>query len=306
MWDTIVGAVGDFWSDNSTAIISTFIVLIVAFIVTAIARRAVGRWETKVEEELGSSDDPTERERGQRLVTISDVFRILISIVVLTTVVLTIMGVWGIPMTPLIAIGSTIGIAVGLGAQDFVRDVIAGFLILVEDQYSIGDTVTIAGVSGTVESIKLRTTVLRDLDGNRHFVPNGQIKVASNLTSEFSRLVLDIPVSYETDVDPAMKVIMDEATSFAYSPEWSDRFLEAPEMLGVNKLGDSAVDIRILMTLTSESRWEVKREFLRRIKIRLDREGIEIPYQHVTLVGRPGEAAVGVLGEGDTTGDQVG
>jgi small conductance mechanosensitive channel len=305
VWDTIVDFANDFWSENSTAIVSTVLVLIGAFILTAIARHGVKQWERKIDRELGTSEDASERERGQRLATISDVLRVFISIVVIAVVVLTIMGVWGIPMTPLIAIGSTIGIAVGLGAQDVVRDVIAGFLILVEDQYSIGDTVTVAGVSGTVESIMLRTTVLRDLDGNRHFVPNGQIKVASNLTSEFSRLVLDIPVSYETDVDPAMEVIMDEATTFAYSPQWRDRFLEPPEMLGVNKLGDSAVDIRILMTLTSESRWEVKREFLRRIKIRFDRDGIEIPYQHVTLVGRPGESVGEVLGDGETTRDQL-
>jgi small conductance mechanosensitive channel len=305
VWQDIVDAVNNFWSDNAAAVASTAAVLVVAFVVSRLARRAIRNWEKKIETELYGSAEASERERGQRLVTIADVFRVIVSITVLTIVVLTIMGIWGIPMTPLIAIASTIGIAVGFGAQDFVRDVIAGFLILAEDQYSIADTVTIAGVSGTVEQIRLRTTVLRDLDGNRHFVPNGQIKVASNLTSEFSRLVLDIPVSYETDVEPAMKVIIDEATKFAYSPDWSSRFLEPPEMLGVNKLGDSAVDIRILMTLTSESRWEVKREFLKRIKKRLDNEGIEIPYQHVTVVGRAGESTPGVLGEGDTSPNEI-
>lgn len=290
MWDTIVDTVSDFWSDNATAVVSTVVVLVLAVIVTSLARRGIRKWEKRIDSQLGSSDDASERERGQRLATIADVFRVLVSISVVVIVILTIMGVWGIPMTPLIAVASTVGVAVGFGAQDFVRDVIAGFLILLEDQYSIGDVVTIAEVSGTVESIKLRTTVLRDLDGNRHFVPNGHIRVASNLTSEFSRLVLDIPVSYETDVDPAMRVIIDEATALAYEAAWRDRFLEPPQMLGVNKLGDSAVDIRILMTLTSDSRWEVKREFLKRIKLRLDREGIEIPYQHVTVVGRPGES----------------
>lgn len=286
VWESIGDWISAFWADNATAVVSTLVVVIVAFVAVRIGRRAVHKWEARVQEELGSSDDPAERERGQRLVTIADVFDLVISIAVAVLVVLTIMGVWGIPMTPLIAVASTVGVAVGFGAQDFVRDVIAGFLILVEDQYAIGDTVTIAGASGTVESIRLRTTVLRDLDGNRHFVPNGQIHVATNLTSEFSRLVVDIPVSYETDVDPALEVILDEAVALADDPEWSSRFLEPPLMLGVNRLSDSSVDIRVLMTLDSESRWAVKREYLRRIKIRLDAEGIEIPYQHVTVVGR--------------------
>lgn len=289
MWDSIGDWISDFWSANATAIVSTLVVIVVAFVMTKLARRAVRRWETKIEEQLSTSEDAKDRERGQRLVTIADVFQIVISVSVVTIVILTIMGVWGIPMTPLVAVASTIGVAVGFGAQDFVRDVIAGFLILVEDQYAIGDVVTIAGVSGTVEAIKLRTTVLRDLDGNQHYVPNGQIHVATNLTSEFSRLVVDIPISYETEVDRAMDVIIEEANALASSDQWKGRFLEPPQMLGVNKLGDSAVDLRLLMTLTSESRWEVKREFLRRIKIRLDDEGIEIPYQHITFVGRPGD-----------------
>ncbi len=291
MWDNFVDAVSGFWSENASDIVSTVVVVLVAIFATAIARTGIRRWENRIEAELSTSGSDAERERGQRLATIADVIRVLISISVIVIVILTIMGVWGIPMTPLIAVASTVGVAVGFGAQDVVRDVIAGFLILAEDQYSIGDVVTIAEVSGTVESIKLRTTVLRDLDGNRHFVPNGQIRVASNMTSEFSRLVVDIPVSYDTEPDRAMTVIIDEATALAIEPQWRDRFLEAPEMLGVNKFGDSAIDIRVLMTLTSESRWEVKREFLKRIKARFDREGIEIPYQHVTIVDRTGDAS---------------
>ncbi|MCB1245823.1 MAG: mechanosensitive ion channel family protein, partial [Acidimicrobiia bacterium] len=196
----------------------------------------------------------------------------------------TVLAIWGVPTTAFIAVGSTIGVAVGFGAQDVVRDVIAGLLILIEDQYSIGDVVRVADVEGTVEGIKLRTTVLRDLNGNRHFVPNGQIKVASNMTSEFSRLVVDVPVSYETDLDRAIEVIIDEATAMAYSDEWEEHFLEPPTMLGVNRLADSSVEIRVLMTLASESRWLVKREFLKRIKTRLDTERIVIPYNRLRVI----------------------
>jgi len=249
-----------------------------------LVRRSVDRWNTRIETQLASSDEHHERERGQRLATLADVARLVLSLVVWSIVIVTIMGIWGIPMGPFVAIGATIGLAVGFGAQDAVRDVIAGFLILLEDQYAIGDVVSIAGVSGTVEAIKLRTTVLRDLSGYAHHVPNGQIKVASNKTSEFARYVADIPVAYDVDVDRAMEVIHDEAMRMFAEPGWAGSFLSEPEMLGVNELGDSAVVIRLLLTTATEQRWAVKREFLRRLKRRLDDEHIEIPYTYMNLI----------------------
>ncbi len=282
-WDDITEWIGDRWTDHGGEIISTLVVFLAAWVFLGVIRRGVRRWEIRIENELHGSSDPADRERGQRLVTISGVLRMVLSITLWVIVALTIMAIWGLPMAPFIAVGTTVGVAVGFGAQDLVRDVIAGFLILVEDQYALGDVVSIAGVTGSVESIQLRSTVLRDLEGNQHFVPNGQIKVASNLTSEFSRVVVDIPVSYDTDVDKAMDVVKDEAFSLAGDEEWSGRFISDPEMLGVNKLDSSAVNIRVLMTLTPDDRWLVKREFLRRIKNRLDTEGIEIPFDQVVM-----------------------
>lgn len=282
-WNDITEWIGDRWTDYGGEILVTVGILLGAWVVLFIIKRAVHRWEARIESELHGSSDAADRERGQRLVTISDVLRIVLAIAIWVIVALTIMAIWGFPMSPFVAVGTTVGVAVGFGAQDLVRDVIAGFLVLVEDQYALGDVVSIAGVTGSVESIQLRSTVLRDLEGNRHFVPNGQIKVASNLTSGFSRLVLDIPVSYDTDVDTAMGVVEDEALALAGDEEWSRRFIGDPEMLGVNKLDSSAVNIRVLMTLTPDDRWLVKREFLRRIKNRLDSEGIEIPFDQVVM-----------------------
>jgi small conductance mechanosensitive channel len=122
-----------------------------------------------------------------------------------------------------------------------------------------------------------------------HHVPNGHIAVSSNLTSDFSRLVLDVPVSYDTDLDHAIEVISDEAQSFSMEDQWRAMFISEPQMLGVNKLDDSSVNIRLLMTLTTEDRWTVKRAFLLRLKKRLDREGIEIPFQYMTVVMRKEE-----------------
>jgi small conductance mechanosensitive channel len=283
-WESITDWVSEVWDVHGGDILLTLVVVIGGLVVSRILKGAIGRWERKVADSMGTSGDLADRERAQRLTTLADVARIIVSVVVWVVVILTCMGVLGIPMTPFIAVGTTVGVAVGFGAQDVVRDIIAGFLIVMEDQYSIGDVVTIAGVSGSVEAIQLRTTVLRDLDGNRHHVPNGQIKVASNLTSEFSRLVVDVHVAYATDIDQAIGVIFDEGMQLAHHEDWRDRFLAEPEMLGVNKLDDSSVAIRILMTLTTEARWAVKREFLRRIKNRLDTEGIEIPFPHIKVI----------------------
>jgi len=265
-------------------LLASFLVVVGAFVLVWVFKRSLDRWSRRVDREYSDSHDHVDRERGQRLVTLTSVMHVMFRITLWGVVILTVMAIWGIPMSPFVAVAATIGIAVGFGAQDLVKDVIAGFFILIEDQFGIGDVVSIAGVSGTVEAIKLRTTVLRDLNGNEHHVPNGNILVASNMTPDVARVVADIGVSYDTDVDHAIAVIADEMEQLANDPEWSDAFLQPTEMLGVNKLDESAVVIRALATVVTEKRWAVKREFLRRIKNRLDAEHIEIPYNYLTVV----------------------
>ncbi len=284
MFDTVTDAINNFMSGIGAEIVATVTVVVIAFVVLWFIRRAIQRWSNKVERQYGDSDDYSDRERGQRLVTLTSVMVMLVRMIVWTTVVLTTMGIWGIPMTPLVAVATTIGIAIGFGAQDLVKDIIGGFFILVEDQFGIGDVVSISGVSGTVDAIKLRTTVLRDIHGNEHHVPNGHITVTTNMTPDVAKVVADIGVSYDTDVDKAIEVILDEITLMRNDPEWSGSFLGEPEMLGVNKLNESAVEIRVQATVITEERWTVKREFNRRIKNRLDAEGIEIPFNYMSVV----------------------
>lgn len=290
MVDDVKELLNDVQEGLGSELILTFAVVVGAIVILWFVRRSINRWSKRVEREYVDSDHHSDRERGQRLVTLTSVMVLVIRIAVWAVVVLTVMGIWGVPMSPFVAVAATIGVAVGFGAQDLVRDVIAGFFILVEDQFGIGDVVSIAGVSGTVDAIKLRTTVLRDLNGNVHHVPNGHIVVASNMTPDFARVMTDVGVSYDTDVDFAIEVILDEITTLANDPEWSAAFLGPPEMLGVNKLNDSAVEIRVLATVITEERWTVKREFNRRIKNRLDAEGIEIPYNYLSVVIQPGES----------------
>jgi len=216
-----------------------------------------------------------------RVATLWVMVRRTILVVLLVIAVLMIFDIWGLSMAPFVAIGTVIGVALGFGAQDVVRDVLAGFFIIAEDQYQIGDSVTIAGTNGTVEDIQFRVTVLRDVEGNVYYVPNGQITVTENATSRFAQPVLDVRVGYEADIDQAMDVMLDELKKLAEDPEWSDRITAEPEMLGVQELADSAVLIRARLTTVATERWAVRREALRRVKNRFDSEGIPIPVPQV-------------------------
>jgi small conductance mechanosensitive channel len=270
------------WIGN--AVLSAVIVG-VSIVVGLILRWVIHRWVTsragKVE-----PDDLVARARLQRLETLARTLEAVAIVAMAVAVVLYLLVVWGIPIGPLVAIGSVFGIAIGFGAQDIVRDVLAGFMVLLEDQYSVGDVVDIAGASGTVEEIRLRTTVLRSLDGAVHHVPNGEVRVASNLTPDVGRMVIDIGITYDADIDTAIAAIGDEANKFRADPDWKAAHAGEPQMLGVNELGDSSVVIRTLFTTDPVQRWAIKREFLRRVKYRLEDEGIEIAYPHLQIIQR--------------------
>ena len=272
-----------------TEIWQTATILVVSLVVWLVLRVLIHRWSDRTQRKLVESDDLQNRARAQRLETIARTFS---TFVVLTIVVIAIvmgLAVWGVPIAPIVASLSVVGIGIGFGAQDFVKDVIAGLFVLLEDQYSVGDVVELAGVSGTVMEVRLRTTVLRGLDGSVHHIPNGAVRVATNLTHESSSIVVDLAVAYEESVDRAIDVITNETSVLASDPEWGPRLIDQPVVLGVDKLADSGVIVRVVMTTDPDQRWAVKREFLRRIKNRFDDEGIEIPYPHVTIDSRPEE-----------------
>ncbi|MFZ0491913.1 MAG: mechanosensitive ion channel family protein [Acidimicrobiia bacterium] len=258
-------------------LITTGVVLLGTVSVWLILNRTVAHWV----ERIGTGDGISDAERRQRATTLwGGIRRVMLAIFGLV-VVLTVMNLWNIPIGSFIAIGSAVGVAVGFGAQSVVKDVIAGFLILVENQFAIGDVVRIAGIAGSVQEMRLRVTVLRDLDGYVHYVPNGTIAVASNYTSMFSRVVLTVGISYSSDVDLAIQVMGDELSAMA--DDHPTEVLEPPQMLGVEELGNSAVSLRALMVVGPQDRWAMRREALRRIKKRFDSEGIEIPFQQVTV-----------------------
>jgi small conductance mechanosensitive channel len=261
----------------------TLFVIVGAIVVWLIFARVGHRYVTRLAARSHDDGPNAAAERAKRVNTLWRVARSLFAATLVVVVVLTIMSIWGIPIGPLVAVGTVVGVALGFGAQDLVRDFIAGFLIVAEDQFAIGDVVSIGGVTGTVQEIQLRVTVLRDLEGRVHYVPNGKIEVATNYTKEFSRVVVDVSVAYKENIERVLAIIEDEMRSFAAEPEWLELMLDDPTLLGVNKLADSSVVIRLVFVTIPAERWTVKREFLKRVKNRLDAESIEIPFPHITV-----------------------
>lgn len=179
---------------------------------------------------------------------------------------------------PLLAGAGIIGLAFSFGAQSLVKDLIAGFFMVAEAQFAIGDIIEVAGKAGMVERMTLRVVMLRDEAGTLHIIPNGAITTVSNMTRTWSRAVVDVEVAYQADVDGAIRVIRDEAEGFARAPAWGGKLQGAPEVPGVISIGDGGVTIRALIRTVPGAQWEVGREFRRRVKNRLDQEAIPIPY----------------------------
>lgn len=233
-------------------------------------------------------------EPGTRAATLWSMVRRLLLVAVVVTALLTVLAaVWSVPITPFLAVGSAIGVALGFGAQRLVQDIIAGFFLLLEDQFRIGDIVSIANVSGEVQDIRLRVTVVRDINGNLHYVPNGEIRVATNMMQGYGQVVLDLSVAYENDLDRALEVLSDELGNMAADEQWQSSFLGRPEVLGVERLGDAAVVIRALAKVRPGDRWSVQREALKRIKRRFEAESIALPAMPLSIYRRDSSGRAG-------------
>ena len=219
----------------------------------------------------------------KRTDTLVSVFMGVAKILIVLVVILMILSELGIAIAPVLAGFGIAGIAIGFGAQYLIRDLIAGVFILLENQYRVGDWASVAGVDGMVEEINLRKTVLRDFDGTVHHIPNGEIKVASNLTRKFGRVNLDVSVAYATDLDHAISVINRVGQELAADENWTKLVIRAPQALGVNKLGDSGIDIKIMGDIKPMQQWAVMRELRLRLKKAFDAEGIEIPWPHTKV-----------------------
>jgi small-conductance mechanosensitive channel len=219
----------------------------------------------------------------KRTSTLLSVFRGVGRVFIVIVAIMMVLDEAGIPVTPVLAGFGIVGIAIGFGAQYLIRDLIAGIFIIMENQYRVGDVVNVAGIGGLVEDITLRKTVLRDLDGIVHHVPNGEIKTASNYTRHFSRVNLNISVGYGTDLDHAISVINRVGKELAEDENWRKIIKSPPQVLRVDNLGDSGIDIKILGDVEPIRQWDVMGELRLRLKKTFDAEGIEIPWPHTKV-----------------------
>jgi small conductance mechanosensitive channel len=185
----------------------------------------------------------------------------------------------GVAVAPLLGGAAVVGLAVAFGAQNLIRDYFYGFVILLENQYKINDVLKIGDVSGQVERITLRMTVLRDLEGSVHFIPNGKIDCVTNMTHGWSRALFEIKVSFNEDTDHVVDMLMDIAKGLRAEPQYGRVILEDPEMLGVDALGDTWATIKFVIKTRPLKQWLVKREMLRRIRKKFSENGIGMPIQ---------------------------
>ncbi len=225
-------------------------------------------------------------ERENRANTLVGVFHNAVSVSVYLGGTLMVLQEVGIPIAPLLGGAAVFGLAVAFGAQNLIRDYFYGFVILLENQYKLNDIVKIGNFAGQVERITLRMTVLRDLEGCVHFIPNGQITAVSNMTHGWSRALFEVGVAYKEDVDRVIQIIQELGQELRNDPVYRMMILEDLTMLGVDQLGDSAVVIKFFIKTRTLKQWEVKRELLRRIKNKFDAMGIEIPFPHRTVYHR--------------------
>ena len=265
----------DDWSDDAFEFLRVRVpriigVLIIAFILARLLKK-LSRHLSEISNRQGL---PTAL-RAQQLRTLSSVIYSVGVFAILFVAALQVLPLLGINMGPLLASAGIVGLAIGFGAQTLVRDFINGFLILVENQYDIGDTIKIAGVQGTVETMTLRRTVLRDDNGALHTVPSSEIKVVSNLTRDWTQVPLHISVAYGADSDRVIQLLNEVGEEVASDPNFADKIVAKPEVPGIDKVSGGEVDYLMLVKTRPGSQFAVSRELRRRIKACFEKNKIE-------------------------------
>jgi len=272
------------WATVVTWLINHGIPILIIVVVGAVLWFALNKFLPPVVGRLmattkGESKEGIKKRRDTLVGVLTGVGRVFIVIVA----VMMILDEAGVPIASVLVGLGIAGLAIGFGAQYLIRDLIAGMFIILENQYRVGDVARVADVAGLVEEVTLRKTVLRDLDGIVHHVPNGEIRIASNFTRHFARVNLNVSVAYGTDLDHAISVINRVGKELAEDAKWRKVIKSPPQALRVDNLGDSGIDIKILGDVKPMEQWAVMGELRLRLKKAFDAEGIEIPWPHTKV-----------------------
>lgn len=284
-WSTVIEIV----KEN---VVPILVIVVVAFVLIRAARLFVhGVVKALMDREAseGTAQELSAVELKKRMDTLDTLGGNVLRFFIVIIAGLMVLRTFDLDIGPAVAGLGVVGVAVGFGAQNLVRDYLNGALILIENQFSKGDVIRAAGVSGTVEDFSLRRTTLRDLDGVVHTVPNGEISVASNLTRVWARINQDVTVAYGTDIDKAIEVVDEVGKAMTADPTWKRRVLEAPRVDRVAALAEYGVTLKILGTVRAPDQWAAAGELRKRLLSAFKANGIEIPRpQRVILSRDPG------------------
>jgi len=257
-------------------------ILLIAWFSRSLLTRLLGTLKNRLYDRSQAAHE-SQTESAKRVETLILLVRQGAMLVLWLIVGLVILKEVGVEIGPILASAGIVGLAVGFGGQNLVRDVISGFFIILENQIRVGDVAIINGTGGLVEEINFRTILLRDVGGVVHIFPNGAITTLSNLTKEWSAYVFDIGVAYKENTDEVVAILQEVGRTLKQDPVLGPMILEEPEIFGVDKLGNSAVVIKGRIKTVPIQQWSVGREFLRRVKLAFDAGGIEIPFPHQTI-----------------------
>ncbi len=288
-WSDII----EFFHTDGAWILPTIGILVAAYIVLRLVRIFVHDIVKALldrEASEGTLAELSAVEIKKRMDTIEGLGVSVLQVFVVLIAAFMVLGEFNVNIGPAIAGLGVVGIAVGFGTQSLVKDYFNGALILIENWFSKGDVITVAGVSGTVEDFSLRRTTLRDLDGSVHVVPNSEIHVASNLTRVWARINQDVTVAHGMDIEKATNVVDEVGRAMAEDEDWKRRVLEAPHVLRVEAIGEYGVTLKILGTVRAPDRWSAAGELRKRLLAAFAANGIEIPKpQRLILAQQPGD-----------------
>lgn len=270
------------WTDklvdwSLTSGIQIVLVAFVAWLLKIIAKRSIQRI-VKTAVMMDRHGLGMEEGEIKRMNTLVRIFSWTINTIIVVIAGMMILQEFGVKIAPILASAGIVGVAIGFGGQYLVKDLITGFFIIFENQYRIGDVVSIEGISGMVEDISLRVTTLRDMNGTVHYIPHGEVKKVSNSGKQFSKVNINVGVAYESDINHVKQVINRIGLEMAADPDWKEFINEAPQFLRVDALDDSAVSIKIVGETKPLKQWDVAGELRKRIKEGFEQAGIGIPY----------------------------
>ncbi len=279
-WSALVTNLQQWLISELPGIIVIIIVILVAF---RLVRYSIKKMKKTLISRAGKKEEVDPVEAEKRINTLMGIVLLAANIFIWGIFLVILLKKFGVEIGPILASAGILGLAIGFGAQELVRDFISGFFMLLEDHVRTGDVAIVNGTGGLVEKIELRTITLRDFSGTVHIFQNGKISTMSNMTKEWSAMVFDIGVAYKEDTETVIDIMKKTGDELQQDPDFKDKILEPIEVFGLDKFGDSAIVVKARIKTKPIQQWSVGREYRKRLKKAFDNRNIEIPFPHTTL-----------------------